>query len=149
MSWSSPFQNSADNSGCFCFSASKDHRFPPITLEELPQLQITVSLLTNFEEAKDYLDWTIGLHGIWITFLNEKGSMSRATYLPDFAAARGNDPVKTIDALLRKGGYQGTITEDFRKSIKLTRYQTHKVTVTYEEYKKAIIDSFCAIQVPQ
>ena len=103
----------------------------------------------NFEEAKDYLDWTIGLHGIWITFANEQGSTSRATYLPDFAEAKGNDPVKTIDALLRKGGFQGTITEDLRKSIKLTRYQSQRVTVTYDEYKEAIIANFCAIQVPK
>lgn len=27
-----------------------------------------VSLLTNFEDASSYLDWTIGVHGIYITF---------------------------------------------------------------------------------
>ena len=27
-----------------------------------------VSLLTDFEDASSYLDWTIGVHGIYITF---------------------------------------------------------------------------------
>lgn len=34
----------------------------------------------------------------------------------------GWDHIQTIDSLLRKGGYKAPITNDFRKTIKLTRY---------------------------
>ncbi|XP_011943122.1 PREDICTED: AMME syndrome candidate gene 1 protein isoform X3 [Cercocebus atys] len=38
-------------------SALKDSRFPPMTRDELPRLFCSVSLLTNFEDVCDYLDW--------------------------------------------------------------------------------------------
>ena len=49
----------------------------------------------------------------------------------------GWDRVQTIDSLLRKGGFKGTITNDFRRSIKLTRYQSEKISVSYNEYSAA------------
>lgn len=39
-----------------------------------------------------------------------------------------------IDSLLRKAGYWKTITEDFRNTIKLTRYRSEKLIVSYDEY---------------
>lgn len=41
---------------------------------------------------------------------------------------------ETIDSLLRKAGYYKTITEDFRNTIKLTRYRSESIAVSYEEY---------------
>ncbi|KAF6021704.1 hypothetical protein EB796_019990 [Bugula neritina] len=38
-------------------SATKDSRFEPIQVEEVHKLTVSVSLLINFEEANDYLDW--------------------------------------------------------------------------------------------
>ncbi|KAF5892964.1 AMME syndrome candidate 1 protein-like, partial [Clarias magur] len=101
-------------------SALKDSRFPPMTREELPRLFCSVSLLTNFEDVGDYLDWEVGVHGIRIEFFNEKGSKRTATYLPEVAREQGWDHIQTIDSLLRKGGYKAPITNDFRKTIKLT-----------------------------
>lgn len=43
----------------------------------------------NFEEAADYLDWTVGVHGIRIEFLSERGSKRSATYLPKVASEQG------------------------------------------------------------
>lgn len=48
----------------FFFSAFKDSRFDPITLHEVDQLHCTVSILINFEKARDYRDWIVGIHGI-------------------------------------------------------------------------------------
>uniref|UniRef100_A0ABM5EVT3 Nuclear protein AMMECR1 isoform X1 n=1 Tax=Pogona vitticeps TaxID=103695 RepID=A0ABM5EVT3_9SAUR len=101
-------------------SALKDSRFPPMTRDELPRLFCSVSLLTNFEDVCDYLDWEVGVHGIRIEFINEKGSKRTATYLPEVAKEQGWDHIQTIDSLLRKGGYKAPITNDFRKTIKLT-----------------------------
>ncbi|XP_017268086.1 AMME syndrome candidate gene 1 protein isoform X2 [Kryptolebias marmoratus] len=114
--------------------ALKDSRFPPMTRDELPRLSCSVSLLTNFEDVGDYLDWEVGVHGIRIEFFNEKGSKRTATYLPEVAKEQGWDHIQTIDSLLRKGGYKAPITNDFRKTIKLTRYRSEKMTMGYTEY---------------
>ncbi|XP_004710104.1 AMME syndrome candidate gene 1 protein isoform X2 [Echinops telfairi] len=114
--------------------ALKDSRFPPMTRGELPRLFCSVSLLTNFEDVCDYLDWEVGVHGIRIEFINEKGSKRTATYLPEVAKEQGWDHIQTIDSLLRKGGYKAPITNEFRKTIKLTRYRSEKMTLSYAEY---------------
>ncbi|RZB42814.1 hypothetical protein D0Y65_053415 [Glycine soja] len=40
-------------------SALRDRRFPPIQANELPLLECTVSLLTDYEAANHYLDWEV------------------------------------------------------------------------------------------
>jgi len=42
--------------------------------------------------------------------------------------------LQAINSLLKKGGYKEYISEEFRKSISLVRYQSEKSVVTYEEY---------------
>uniref|UniRef100_A0A3Q3K1F5 AMMECR1 domain-containing protein n=1 Tax=Monopterus albus TaxID=43700 RepID=A0A3Q3K1F5_MONAL len=116
----------------YTLTALKDSRFPPMTRDELPRLFCSVSLLTNFEDVGDYLDWEVGVHGIRIEFFNEKGSKRTATYLPEVAKEQW-DHIQTIDSLLRKGGYKAPITNDFRKTIKLT-YRSEKMTMGYAEY---------------
>ncbi|CAM0135900.1 unnamed protein product [Umbelopsis sp. WA50703] len=115
-------------------SALQDRRFNPISYKELPHLSCGISLLTNFEKAKDYLDWEIGIHGIWIEFENDDGRRRTATYLPDVIPEQNWDKIEAIDSLLRKGGFRGRITSAVRESIRLKRYQSSKLEVTYEEY---------------
>lgn len=71
-------------------SAFKDSRFSPITRDEFPKLHVSVSILRHFEDGQDYLDWEIGIHGIRIEFLTEKGSKRTATYLPEVAPEQGS-----------------------------------------------------------
>lgn len=118
-------------------SAFKDSRFSPITKEEVPSLHCAVSILTNFEDGQDYLDWEIGTHGIRIEFTNEKGHRKSATYLPEVSVEQGWDRVQTIDSLLRKGGYKGVITADVRRSLQLTRYQSQKLCISHADYIKS------------
>lgn len=117
----------------------------------------SISLLTNYEDASSYLDWTIGVHGIYISFpyplstpdssapspLSSSTSISArrpykhtltATYLPQIAPEQGWDKLETIDSAIRKAGWNGKITDDLRRSIKLRRYQSAKCTVGWEEY---------------
>ena len=49
-------------------AAFSDRRFPKINLSEVPELEVNVSLLSNFEVITDPLDWTVGTHGIEIEF---------------------------------------------------------------------------------
>lgn len=44
---------------------------------------------------------------------------------------------QTIDSLLRKGGFKGHIGPEVHNSIKVTRYQSEKVTVSYSEFMAA------------
>lgn len=118
----------------FFFSAFQDRRFSPITSREVPWLSCGVSLLTDFEEGEDYLDWEIGKHGIWIEFINDHGHRRTATYLPEVMVEQGWSKLEAIHSLLRKGGFRGKITEQVCRSIKLTRYQSSKCEVSYQEY---------------
>ena len=64
------------------------------------------------------------------------GSLKTATYLPEVASEQGWSKLEAIDSLLRKGGYKDLITHEMRQSIKLTRYQSEKCSITYEEYRE-------------
>ncbi|KAK6164179.1 hypothetical protein DH2020_001043 [Rehmannia glutinosa] len=100
--------------------ALRDRRFPPIQAKELPSLECTVSILTNYETARDYLDWEVGKHGIIIEFTDPNYNTTRSgTYLPEVAAHEG---------------YNGTITAQLRKHIQLTRYQSTLFTMNYSDY---------------
>ena len=61
-------------------AALNDTRFSPIKKSELPRLNVAVSLLINYTEAKSALQWEVGKHGIMIDY---KGHS--ATYLPEVA----------------------------------------------------------------
>ncbi|CAG0913871.1 unnamed protein product [Notodromas monacha] len=115
-------------------SAFKDSRFPPVKKDEIPELHVSVSILLHFEDGNHFLDWEIGVHGIRIEFFNEKGSRKTATYLPEVAPSQGWDKHQTIDSLLRKGGFKGNVTDDVRKSIRLTRYQSEKISISFDDY---------------
>ncbi|KAI8127848.1 hypothetical protein CVS40_2106 [Lucilia cuprina] len=119
-------------------SALKDSRFAPISRDELPKLTVSVSILQNFEEANGHLDWTLGVHGIRIEFINERGCKRTATYLPQVATEQGWDQIQTIDSLLRKGGYRAVITPETRKAIKLTRYRSQEIQMNYKEYREVL-----------
>lgn len=75
----------------------------------------------------------IGIHGIQIEFA-VNGSLKTATYLPEVASEQGWSKLEAVDSLLRKGGFKDLITQELRQSIRLTRYQSEKCSITYEEY---------------
>ena len=49
-------------------AALNDSRFSPVRIDEVSALSCTVSLLTNFEPARDCYDWSLETHGIRIKF---------------------------------------------------------------------------------
>ena len=122
-----------------------------------------MSLLTDFEDAESYLDWEVGVHGIYISFphpslipvapspssapspLSSSSSSSlptrsalkhsfTATYLPHVAEEQGWDKLETVDSAIRKAGWNGRISEDLRRAVKVRRYQSRACSVTWEEY---------------
>lgn len=119
-----------------------------------------ISLLTDFEDASSYLDWTVGVHGIQIMFphpsllavsdssapspLSSSTSLGRpparskqtfsATYLPEVIPDQGWDRIEAVDSAIHKAGWTGRVTEDIRRSVKLRRYQSSQCTVGYDEF---------------
>ncbi|WOL06306.1 hypothetical protein Cni_G15038 [Canna indica] len=116
-------------------SALRDRRFPPIQAKELPYLECTVSILTDYEPAANYLDWEVGKHGLIIEFTDPDYNTRRsATYLPEVAAHEGWTKTETIDSLMRKAGYNGSISESLRNRLRIRRYQSSLYTMQYRDY---------------
>jgi hypothetical protein len=145
-----------------------------ILTQNIPPRSHRISLLTDFEDADSYLDWTVGKHGIRVHFspptahLSSSTSSSStpspfssspsllstrfssfysssssytpkqrtlsATYLPDVAPEQGWDKREAVDSAIRKAGWDGRITEELRRSVRLRRYQSSKCSVSWEEY---------------
>lgn len=114
-------------------AAFEDSRFPPIELKEVPKLNCGISLLANFEDAKDAFDWEVGKHGIQIEFHDERGSYYRGTFLPEVSSDRNWDKETTLNHLIKKAGYYGDLN-DVVKDIKLRRYQSIKIFMSYDDY---------------
>ncbi|OZJ03660.1 hypothetical protein BZG36_03540 [Bifiguratus adelaidae] len=116
-------------------SALHDRRFNPISIREVPHLSCAVSLLTDFEVASDWKDWTVGVHGIWIEFEDpDSGKRRTATYLPEVCEDQGWTKKECLDSLLKKGSYRGKVTDDMRNRVKVTRYQSSKLSISYDDY---------------
>ena len=110
-------------------AAFEDNRFKPIKLQEVQKLNVGISLLTNFEKAKNCYDWEIGKHGIEINFLK----YYHATFLPEVAVEHKMDKETTLRDLVKKARYNGDL-EDVIDKIETTRYQSLKLFMTYDEY---------------
>ena len=95
---------------------------------------MSVSILCHFEDGADWTDWELGRHGIRIEWFSERGNRKTATFLPEVPLSQGWDKTQTIDSLLRKGGFKGAVTPEVRRSIRLVRYQSEMITVTYQDY---------------
>ena len=119
-------------------SSMKDQRFPPVRASELPNLRCSVSLLVDYEDTRSWDDWEVGKHGILIHFQSSAGRQYSATYLPEVAAEQGWSKEVCMESLIRKAGFDGAITGAFFQSLRVTRYQSSKVSVTYQEYREAL-----------
>ena len=114
-------------------SAFKDRRFRPLAEAELPQLDLSVSLLVNYERGLRYDDWIVGTHGIIIEF-TIGGTSYAATYLPEVAPEQNWDQHAAVLSLIQKAGFNGKVDNAVLESISLTRYQSSKIALSYVEY---------------
>jgi uncharacterized protein (TIGR00296 family) len=120
-------------------SALRDARFPPIQMDEVPNLECTVSLLSCFETASGgWHDWELGVHGIIIEFVDpdppSAGCRRSATFLPEVAQEQGWSKRECVDALIRKSGCRVMPTDALRSSLTLVRYQSTTCTLNYAQY---------------
>lgn len=102
--------------------------------------------MVHFEPAKDYRDWTVGIHGIHI-YYSQNGRQLSAVFLPEVASEHGNfssliriikrivlgwDHLETMNRLMQKGGFRGSISENDRMSARVERFQSEKMTISYQ-----------------
>jgi AmmeMemoRadiSam system protein A len=81
-------------------AAFEDPRFPPLALNELKDLKIHISLLTEPVPVKSYKDIRTGTDGIIVTFGWKKG-----VYLPEVATETKWDPKTFFESCaLEKAG---------------------------------------------
>ncbi|WFC97074.1 hypothetical protein MBRA1_003739 [Malassezia brasiliensis] len=117
-------------------AAFHDHRFAPITADEAPRLECSVSLLSPFEPCADYLDWTLGVHGVYVRFRDPANGRDEltATFLPEVASAQGWSQQETIETAMRKAGWHGPITAATLRAVHVYRYTSTKTSVTWADY---------------
>jgi len=80
-------------------AAFNDRRFSHVTLDELPQIEIEISVLTPFQPIPEPAAITVGRDGVLI----KKGGRS-AVFLPQVAREQGWDRTETLEHLCRKAG---------------------------------------------
>lgn len=57
-----------------------------------------------------------------------------ATYLPDVALEQGWTKREAVESAIRKAGWNGEISGELLKSVRVTRYQSRKGELGYEEW---------------
>lgn len=78
-------------------SAMNDTRFSPVTSEELPKIEISISAMSPIVEVKSHEDFKVGIHGILI-----KKNGRQAIFLPQVAVEQGWDKETTLKHLCMK-----------------------------------------------
>ncbi|KAJ5236808.1 hypothetical protein N7489_006899 [Penicillium chrysogenum] len=136
-------------------SAFDDHRFDPIPKSLLPSLSCSLTLLGSFEPCTNAMDWSLGTHGLRISFIH-RGRRYGATYLPDVAAEQGWTKEETVESLMRKAGWDGGGSSTARRLLRgaaggnsgatkpwdqvsdfrTVRYQGLKASASYAEWQE-------------
>ena len=76
-----------------------DPRFRPVTPDELPRLQVDVSVLGPMARLEDPLSWRLGVDGIVVELGGRRGLL-----LPEVAEENALDRVAMLDIATRKAG---------------------------------------------
>ena len=94
-------------------AASNDHRFPPVTLKELGDIKIEISVLTPKKKIDDWQKVKLGVDGVVI----EKGGQS-GTFLPQVAIETNWDLEEFLSQLCaQKAGLPGNCYQDPETNI--------------------------------
>jgi AmmeMemoRadiSam system protein A len=80
-------------------AAARDHRFPPVRPEELPGLEVEVTVLSPLEPVADLKEVRIGTHGL---YLEAPGASS--VFLPQVPVEQGWDLATYLRELALKAG---------------------------------------------
>lgn len=80
-------------------AAVQDYRFPPVTEEELPELEYEISVLSPFRKIDSWQEIQIGVHGVQVVAGNRTG-----LFLPQVATENNWDLETFLNHLMIKAG---------------------------------------------
>ncbi|MBW1878692.1 MAG: AmmeMemoRadiSam system protein B [Deltaproteobacteria bacterium] len=93
-------------------AAIHDGRFPPVSAEELPELEVEVSLLGPTWQVPGPEAVVVGRHGVVVS-----SGLRNATYLPQVGPEQGWDRHTMLLSLLRKAGLPPAALEGARIEV--------------------------------
>jgi len=94
-------------------SAFDDPRFPELSRDECDEIEIEISVLSQFESIKSYDEIEVGKHGL----LLEEGG--RAVLLPQVATEQNYNRAQFLTALCHKAGLYGNYWKERMLNIKI------------------------------
>jgi uncharacterized protein len=94
---------------CVLSAALEDSRFFPVKNEELPELNIEISVLSPFSRIADVQEIQVGKHGIYIVYGNSRGLL-----LPQVATSFDWDRKTFVEQTCRKAGLPESAWRDAR-----------------------------------
>jgi AmmeMemoRadiSam system protein A len=92
---------------CVISAASEDSRFLPVTKDELPELNIEISVLTPFYRIEQIEEIEVGRHGLYIV-----NGYFRGLLLPQVASDYGWDRITFLRHTCRKSGLPESAWQD-------------------------------------
>jgi len=104
-------------------AALRDHRFEPVTADELDSLEVEVSVLSPLRPIPTYEEFSVGEQGIVLS----KGN-HRAVYLPEVATEQGWNRAETLSYLSRKAGLP---TDAWREGASFSVFTSQKYTAPF------------------
>jgi AmmeMemoRadiSam system protein A len=93
-------------------SATQDHRFSPLTLAELPNVDIKLSVLTPPSPIGSINEIVLGTHGVIFSYLSFK-----SVFLPEVATEQGWDLQTMLRHLESKAGAPGGSWENTEYAV--------------------------------
>jgi AmmeMemoRadiSam system protein A len=84
---------------CALAAAADDRRFPPVSIDELPDLRYEISLLSPLRPARDPGEVEVGRHGVLLRARGRQGLL-----LPQVSLEHGWDRETYLDHVCRKAG---------------------------------------------
>ncbi len=92
---------------CAVSAATEDGRFLPVTRDELPQIEIEISVLTPFRRVHSTDEIEVGKHGLYMVSGPHRGLL-----LPQVATQYNWDRETFLSQTCRKSGLQETAWKD-------------------------------------
>jgi AmmeMemoRadiSam system protein A len=96
-------------------SSSEDYRFPPVTVEELDDIDIEISVLTVPQKVKSYKDVVVGRDGIIIS-----KSFMRGLFLPQVPVEQEWDLEQYISWGCQKAGLPA---DEWKRGVEIETFQ--------------------------
>jgi len=97
-------------------AAFKDPRFPPVTADEVDELEIEISVLTPFEKIESTESVRIGIDGVYLKLGFQSG-----LFLPQVATEQGWDRETFLNHLDQKAGLP--VGSHLSEKAELSRFQ--------------------------